>query len=138
MTPRTRRFAVLLSVTALLWIAGLVPWPGVLGYLEPAKPSVIAMAFALIVHRLRTASWPLVVAFSLTFFLYNVVMLYYIPDLRHTGMPGAGDDTRVFLTYFGAIVFSPITLWGPMLFGCGAYAVALRLWPNRQVERLSA
>ena len=96
------------------------------------------MAFALAAHRLDVASWPLVVAFSLTFFLHSIVMLYFTPGLRDAVIPGESDNARALLTYFAAILFSPITLWGPLLFGCGGYAVALRIWPEHRVGRLSA
>jgi hypothetical protein len=132
MNPRTRRFVTLSTVAALLWIASLVPWPGVLGYLEPAKPTLIAIAFALTVHRLGVASWPLVVAFSLTFFIFSTAMFYFSPDLRGADVSDRSDNNRVLLTCFGTVLFSPITLWGPLLFGCGAYAIALRLWSNRR------
>lgn len=112
--------------------------PRALGQLEPAEPSLIDMAFAFMGHRLRLACWLLVVAFSPTFLLYTVVMLYCTPGLREAGIPDSSDNTRILLTYFGAMVSSPIALWGPLLIGCGAYAVELRLWPHHRVERLSA
>ena len=73
----------------------------------------------------------LVLVFSLTFFLYSVVMLYFIPGIRDAEIPGGSDNARTLLAYFAAMLLSPITLWGPLLFGCGGYAVALRLWPRR-------
>jgi NADH:ubiquinone oxidoreductase subunit 5 (subunit L)/multisubunit Na+/H+ antiporter MnhA subunit len=135
MAPRARRSAILLALAGGIWIAGLVPWPGVLGYMEPAKPTLLAMAFALGAHRLGVASWPLVVTFSLTFFIYSFAMFYFSPDMRGIDQPVPGDHTRVTLSYFGAVLFSPITLWGPLLLGCGAYAVARRWWSNNRFER---
>jgi hypothetical protein len=138
MTPRVRRFALLSSLVALLWIASLLPLPGVFGYLEALQPTLVAIAFALAAHRLRVASWPLVVAFNLTFFLYSVAAFYFSPDFRGPDSGANGDNTRVLATYLGTMVFSPITLWGPLLFGCGAYAFARRIWANRPVERSPA
>jgi hypothetical protein len=134
MTPRTRRSATLLALAGGIWIAGLVPWPGVLVYMEPAKPTLLAMVFALAAHRLGVASWPLVVTFSLTFFLYTFAVFYFSPDMRGVDPPVPGDHTRVAISYLGAVLFSPITLWGPVLLGCGAYAVARR-WSNNRFER---
>jgi hypothetical protein len=114
---------------------GLVPWPGVLGYMEPAKPTLLAVVFALVAHRLGVASWPLVVTFSLTFFLYSFAAFYFSPGMRGVDQPAPGDHTRVAVSYLGAVLFSPITLWGPLLLGCGAYAVARRWWSNHRFER---
>jgi hypothetical protein len=135
MAPRARRSAILLALAGAIWSAGLVPWPGVLGYMEPAKPTLLAMVFALGAHRLGVASWPLVVTFSLTFFIYSFAMFYFSPDMRGIDQPVPSDHTRVTLSYFGAVLFSPITLWGPLLLGCGAYAVARRWWSNNRFER---
>src|SRR5271156_1619192 len=130
MTPRVRRSAILLPLAAVLWIAGLIPWPGLVGYLDPAKPTLLAIVFALTAHRLGVASWLLVVTFSLTFFIYSFVVIYFSADLRAIDQSVLGDHSRSALAYFGAVLFSPITLWGPLLLGCGAYAVVRRRWSN--------
>ena len=135
MAPRARRSAILLALAGGILIAGIVSWPGVLGYMEPAKPTLLAMVFALAAHRLGVASWPRVVTFSLTFFIYSFAMFYFSPDMRGIDRPFPGDHTRVTLSYFGAVLFSPITLWGPLLLGCGSYAVARRWWSNKRFER---
>ena len=110
MAPRARRSAILLALAAGIWIAALVPWPGVLGYMDPAKPTLLAIVFALAAHRLGVASWPLVVTFSVTFFIYSFGMFYFSPDMRGIDQPVPGNHTRVTLSYFGAVLFSPITL----------------------------
>jgi len=125
-----RRSVVLVLLAGVLWIASLVPWPGFLGYLDPAKPTLVAIAFALAAHRLGVASWPLVITFSLTFFFYSIAIFYFSPDMRDIDTSVPGVQTRMAATYVGALIFSPITLWGPVLLGCGAYAVVRRRWSN--------
>jgi hypothetical protein len=80
-TVQTPRRAKLLSVMVVLWLANVAAWPGGLGYLEPAKPTLLAIIFVLVAHWLRVASWLLVVAFGLSFFLFSVVMLYFSPGV---------------------------------------------------------
>ena len=130
-----RRSAVLLALAGGIWLAGIVPWPGVLGYMEPAKPTLLAIVFALAAHRLRVGSWPLVVTFSHMFFLYSFAVFYFSPDMRGVDQAVPGDHARVAMSYYGALLFSPITLWGPVLLGCGAYAAARRWWSNNRLER---
>jgi hypothetical protein len=78
-TLQTYRRAKLLSLAVVLWLANVTAWPGALGYLEPAKPTLLAITFVLVAHWLRVASSPLVVAFSLSFFLFTVAMFYFSP-----------------------------------------------------------
>jgi len=66
MAPPASRLLRLMALVAVLWVVYLTPWPGS-GVLEPLKPTLLAVAFALPAQRLGVASWPLVIAFSLTF-----------------------------------------------------------------------
>ena len=138
MNSRIRRLAILLPLAGTIWITGLIPWPGVLGYLEPAKPTILTVAFALTTHRLGVASWPLVVSFSLTFFIYSFAMFYFSRDASYVDESIAGGSARLAASYFVAVIFSPITLWCPLLFGCGSYALARRLWSTNRLERSRA
>jgi hypothetical protein len=108
MTAQTYKRAKLLLLTVVLWVANVTVWPGILGYLEPAKPTLLAIVFAVAAHRLRVASWPLVVSFSLSFFLFSVALFYFSPDTRLADNSASGTGTRFLLTYFGAIIFSPV------------------------------
>lgn len=67
MTPRVAHLTRLSALAAAVWIIYLMPWPFPL--VEPLKPTLCAVGFSLLAYRLRVASWPLVVAFSLTFFV---------------------------------------------------------------------
>lgn len=135
MTAQIRRLAILLPLAGAIWITGLIPWPGVLGYVEPAKPTILSVAFALTAHRLGVASWPLVVAFSLTFLIYSFAMFYFSPDASGLDKSISGEGARLAASYIGTVIFSPITLWGPLLFGCGSYALARWLWSTNRLER---
>lgn len=92
-------------------------------------------AFALSAYRLGVASWPLVLAYSFTFLIFSFAMFYFSPDMRDAAELAPGEHISIAASYFGAVLFSPITLWGPLLFGCGSYALARRLWPNNRLER---
>jgi len=120
MTPCARRSAILLALAAGIWNAGFLLWPGVLGYMEPAKPTLLAIVFAVAAHRLGVASLPLVVTLSLTFFIYTFAVFYFSPDMHGVEQPVPDDHARVAMSYFAAVLFSPITLWGPLLLGCGS------------------
>jgi len=126
MAQQMQRTATILALAGVLWIASLVPLPGVLGYLDPARPTILSIAFALLGKRLGVASWPLVVTFSLTFFLYSVVAFYFSPDAQGLNDLTVDNGSRAVMTYFGAMIFAPITLWCPILFACGAYALVGR------------
>jgi hypothetical protein len=123
-TAQRKRRIKLLTLAAVLWVGYLIPWSGP-WWLEAAKPSFLAAVFAIMSWCLGVGSWPLTIVFSLTFFVYSAVDMYVGSDLA-----SEGPNTRVRLIYLGAVVFSPITLWGPVLLGAVAYAAAQRLRPN--------
>jgi hypothetical protein len=130
-TPQLVRPLKLATLAATLWILYLVPWPAP-AWVDMAKPATIAVAFAVLSWRLGVGSWPLTIVFSLTFFIHSAVAMY-VSSFDPTANPaGATTGTRAGIVYFGAILFSPITLWAPVLFGALAYAFATRLRSNNR------
>jgi hypothetical protein len=69
------------------------------------------------------ASWPVVVAFSLTFFVEGIAAVYVNSPALHEPPSEALPDTRVMMLTLWAVLFSPISLWGPVLFGVLTYGV---------------
>jgi hypothetical protein len=134
MAPQFVRSLKLVALAGALWIAFVLTWPGP-AWLEPLKPTIIAVVFAILSRRLRVGSWPLTIAFSLTFFFYGVVITYVTSFESGNDMAGASPDTRVTMLYLWSMLFSPISLWGPVLFGSLAYAWASRVWSNNRLER---
>jgi hypothetical protein len=114
-----------MALVAVLWVVYLTPWPGS-GVLEPLKPTLLAVAFALLAQRLGVASWPLVIAFSLTFFVHGIVAAYLQSAGPGSDLAGRSGNERGILLYLWAVIFSPISLWGPLLLGTMAYALALK------------
>jgi hypothetical protein len=94
-----------------------------------------AVAFALLSWHLRIGSWPLTIVFSLTFFLYAVAIAYASSFAPGSELAGAPPGLRAGMIYFSAVLFSPISLWGPVLFGSLAYAWASRTRSNIRLER---
>lgn len=132
--PRLVRSLKLVALAGGLWIIYLLPWPGP-DWLEPAKPTVAAVAFALVSRRLRVGSWPLTIAFSLTFFFRGVAIAYVTSFESGNDMAGASPDLRGAMLYLWAMLFSPISLWGPVIFGSLAYAWTCRTRLNSRLER---
>ena len=124
MIPPASRLLRLLALAAILWVIYLAPWPGP-GVLEPLKPTLVTVAFALLAQRLRVGSWPLVIAFSLTFFIHGVIAAYVQSLSPGSDYAGSSGNERGISLYLWALIFSPISLWGPLLFGTAAYALAV-------------
>lgn len=125
MTPKSVHYLKLLTLVATLWVLYLVPRPTV-AWLEPLKPTAISLAFTILAHRLRVASWPVVVAFSLTFFAEGVAEAYINGPATHETPSGNLPDDRVMMLALWAALFSPVSLWGPILFSVLAYIVLRR------------
>jgi hypothetical protein len=137
MAPRLARSLKLMALAGALWIVFVLPWPGP-AWVEPIKPTVIAVAFAVLSRRLRVGSWPLTITFCLMFFLYGIIVAYVTSLEPGNDMVGAPSDTRATMLYLWAMLFSPISLWGPVLFGSLAYAWASRAWSNNRLDRSRA
>jgi hypothetical protein len=125
--PQFLRPLKLVVLAATLWILYLVPWPGP-DWIVPAKPALVAVAFAVLSSRLGVGSWPLTIAFSLTFFIHGTVEMY----LNSDDMAGAPPGTRGGMVYLGAMLFSPVSLWAPVIFGCLTYSLMVRLRSNNR------
>ena len=134
MAPQLVRSVKLVALAGALWIVFVLPWPGP-AWVEPTKPTVTAVAFALLSRRLRVGSWPLTITFCLMFFLYGVVIAYVTSLQSGNGLTDASPDTRATMLYLWAMLFSPISLWGPVLCGSLAYAWATRARSNNRSEQ---
>jgi hypothetical protein len=134
MAPQLVRPLKLLALAGVLWGLFVLPWPGP-AWLEPIKPTVTAVAFALLSRRLRVGSWPLTIAFCLMFFVYGVVVAYVTSVEPGNDMARASPDTRVTMLYLWAMMSSPLSLWGPVILGSLAYAWASKAWSNNRLGR---
>ena len=90
-----------------------------------AKPALLAAVFSAVSFRMRVDSWPLTIAFSLTFFLESIVELV-VSSYNPSNDLSRPPDARNILVYLGAMIFSPFTLWAPMIFGTSTYAILRR------------
>ena len=109
MTPKNVHLLKLVALAAALWALYLVPW-SLIPWLEPFKPTLFSIAFAVLAHRLRVASWPVVVAFSLTFFVEGIAEVYVNSPALHKPPSASLPDSRVMMLTLWAILFSPISL----------------------------
>jgi hypothetical protein len=134
MAPRLVRSLKLISLAGGLWVLYVIPWPGPV-WVEPIKPTVTAVAFALLSWRLGVGSWLLTIVFNLTFFLHGLAIAYVNSFESANDMAGAAPGIRASMLYIWAMLFSPISLWGPVLFGSLAYALASRSRSNNRFER---
>jgi hypothetical protein len=129
MSPRTHRSIKVLGLCGTLWVVCLAPWPGP-AWLEATKPALLAAIFSLVSYRLGIDSWPLTIAFSLTFFLYSVAEFLgtaYYPGSDLSALPA---DATSPLVYLGVMALSPISLWAPVIFGTSTYAIIRRFGSN--------
>jgi len=126
-TSRRAHALTLASLVAGLWVVYLVPWPGP-GPVETVKPTLIAVTFVLLAQRFRVASWPVVLAFCMSFFLVGALQFYL------GGESQEARDHRVLMTIVGSLLLSPISLWGPVALGAVAFSFARKWWPDAQVE----
>jgi hypothetical protein len=133
MTVQSQRRLKLLALAGVLWIGYLAPWPGP-WWLEPAKPSIVAIAFALLSVGLGVGSWPVTIVFSLTFFVYGIVVAGFSSMGTNGNLAGESVGMMTAMLYLWSILFSPISLWAPVLFGTGAYAAACKLRPNMRLS----
>jgi hypothetical protein len=125
MTPKRIHILKLAALTATLWTLYLVPWLPLLG-LEPLKPTLISVAFAVLAHRLRVAAWPVVLTFSLSFFVEGIAEVYFNSPTLHNASTGSLPDNRIPMLALWAVLFSPISLWGPVLSSALTYGVLRR------------
>jgi hypothetical protein len=130
MPPPRDRYVKLSALTAVLWAIYLVPWP-VPDAITIALPTILAATFALLAHRLGLATWGLVLTFSATFFLHSVVAMYFGTAPPAGNLAATDSEMRLGMTYLGALLFSPFTLWGPVVGSCLAYAAARRARSNK-------
>lgn len=122
MTAKQTHYLKLSVLAALLWILYLVPWFP-LAWVEPLKPTITSVAFVVLAQRLRVASWPVVVAFSLAFFVEGIAEAYAnSPTLREPSSDGFPVSRPMMLALW-AVLFSPVSLWGPVLFSAMVYGV---------------
>ena len=133
MAPQVSRALTLVTLAAALWTLYLLPWPGP-GWVAITKPTVTAVAFAVLSSRLRVGSWPLTIVFCLTFFVHGVVDVYARSIGPGGDLAGEPPGTRHAMLYLWAMLFSPISLWAPVLFGALAYALVARLRSNKTLE----
>jgi len=131
MAPQFVRPLKLGALAATLWILYLLPWPGPV-WIEPCKPAITAVAFALLSWRLGVGSWPLTIAFSLTFFFYGIADTYARSFGSAGDLAGEPPETRHAMLYLWAVLFSPISLWAPVLFGALTYGLISRLRSNNR------
>ena len=131
MAPQFVRPLKLVGLAATLWILYLIPWPGPV-WVTPAKPAVIAVAFALLSWRLGVGSWLLTIVFSLTFFVHGIADYYVHSSDQGTNLAGAPPGTKESILYLWAVLFSPISLWAPLLLASLSYALVTRLRSNNR------
>ena len=119
MAPHVARALKLVTLAATLWVLYLLPWPGP-AWVDITKPALTAVAFAVLSWRLGVSSWPLTIVFCLTFFPFGVIQTH----ARLVDMPNAPQDERSqWVLYVWAMLFSPISLWAPVIFGTLTYAL---------------
>lgn len=107
------------ALTAAVICVAPIPLPG----LGPLQPTVAAIAFALLAHYLGVASWLVVLALPFLFFAQSAALF-----LWNSGSAGADDSALGAL--IATLMFSPITLVGPLIAGPLTYVIARRVWPN--------
>jgi hypothetical protein len=104
MDVRASRWAKLACLVAVLWALYLMSWPGPWG-VEEAKPTILAVVFAALGHRLKVATWYLVIAFSISFFLH-IAVSGYLSCLGPDGECGSTPREAAVLTFFISVIFS--------------------------------
>jgi hypothetical protein len=125
-TQHLLRLAIAALVAAVICIAP-IPVTG----LGPLQPTVAAIAFTVLAHYLGVASWLLVLALPFLFFGQSAALFYW-------GSGSAASDDRLLGALVGTLLFSPITLVGPLIAGPLAYVIARSVWPNKSIERTRA
>jgi hypothetical protein len=91
--------------------------------MEPLRPTSTALAFVIIAWWLGVDSWPLTIVFCVSFFFVDFLMTY-VRDFGPSGeLSKEPPESQGMMLYLNMVVFSPVTLWGPALFGASAYAM---------------
>ena len=135
MAPRHIQRLKLIGLTVILWSLYLAPWQGP-WWAEPLKPTLTALAFVILSRSLGFSSWPLTIAFSLSFFLVDLLMASV------QGLGSRGDlsqtprETQGLTLYLSAVIFSPITLWGPLIVGTSTYALLCAFRSSKDTAKI--
>lgn len=111
-----------LGIAALLAAAICIAPTPVAG-LGPLQPTLAAIAFALLAHYLGVASWLVVLALPFLFFAQSAAIFYW-----RFGQTSPDDQALGALA--GTLLFTPITLIGPLIAGPLTYVVARRARPD--------
>ena len=122
MSPRILRSLKVLGLGGVLWVVCLVPLPGP-PWLETVKPALLAAVFSIVSCRVNVDSWPLIIAFSLTFFIYTVIDLIVGAYLPTHGDSAVTLDASGPLVYLAIVTLSPVSLWAPVISGASTYAI---------------
>jgi hypothetical protein len=136
MTLKHVRYLKLAALVATLWLLYLVPWSWWVPmpwWIAPLAPTITSVAFVVLAHRLRVASWPAIIAFSLAFYVEGIAESYVDTLVHHeTPLQFAPDNQAKSSIFFPVIywvlwsvIFSPILLWGPILSSILVYGVLI-------------
>jgi hypothetical protein len=141
MTLKHVRYFKLAALVATLWslylgISYLVPWPLDAWWIELLAPTIVSSVFAVLAHRLRVASWPVVISFSLAFFVEGIAEPYVNSPTLHEATASMPANVSILLwataLTLWSVISSPILLWGPLLSAILVYGVLRRHNAGRQ------
>jgi hypothetical protein len=126
MAPRHIHRLKIAGLTLALWILYFAPWPD-WPWIEPLRPTSTALAFVIMAWWLGVDSWPLTIVFCVSFFFVDFLMTY-VRDFGPSGeLSKEPPEAQGMMLYLNMVVFSPVTLWGPALFGASAYAMLRKI-----------
>jgi hypothetical protein len=63
---------------------------------------------------------------------FGVIETHAVSLSPGTDLAGAPSDTRLWMLYLWAMLFSPISLWAPVVFGTLTYTLVTRLRSNNR------